>query len=136
MELIPNNWKYLLRIETSSKSLLKTFYANKGTRKVIDLQKLSNKEIYFTLQSNSTKYNKLFKFVPSLNFLEGHHILSLEIWGKTFPDCFMKCSDSKHLLTLWYIEWAMHQILCVLDVKNEMSLTPILYSIINFLKLL
>ena len=36
-------------------------YNNKVTRKVKvkDFQKLSNKEIYFTLQSNSTKYNKL-----------------------------------------------------------------------------
>ena len=46
------------------KFLLKTFYYyNKSTRKVKDFQKLSNKEIYFILQSNSTKYKKLFKFI-------------------------------------------------------------------------
>ena len=55
MGLIPNDWKHLLRTETSQKSYLKTFYYNiKDSRKVKDFQKLSNNEIYFTLQSNST----------------------------------------------------------------------------------
>ena len=59
MALIPNDWKQLLRTESSQKSLLKTFYySNKGTRKVKDFQKLSNKETYFTLLYNSTKYKK------------------------------------------------------------------------------
>ena len=72
-------WKHLLRTETSQKSL---YYNNKGTNKVKYIQKLSNKEIYFIFQSNSTKYNKPFKFISfsfSLDFLEGHHILSPEI---------------------------------------------------------
>ena len=33
----------------------KALYGYKGTRKVKDFQTLSNKEIYFILQSNSTK---------------------------------------------------------------------------------
>ena len=33
----------------------KAIYPYKGSRKVKDFQKLSNKEIYFTFQSNSTK---------------------------------------------------------------------------------
>ena len=87
MGLIPNDWKHLPRIVTSQKSLLKIFdYSNKVTRKVKDFQKLSNKEIYLSLQSNSAKYNKPFKFISWPNFLEGHHILSPEIWGKTFSD--------------------------------------------------
>ena len=62
MGLIPNDWKHLLRTETSQKSLLKFFcYNNKVTRKLKDFQKLSNKETYFTLQSN--KYNKSLKFI-------------------------------------------------------------------------
>ena len=80
MNLVPNNWKHLLRTETSQKSLLKTFYYNnKGTRKLKGFQKLSNKKIHFIPQSNSTKYNKPFKFISWSNFLEGYHILSLEI---------------------------------------------------------
>ena len=64
MGLIPNDWKHLLWTETSEKFLLKVFcYNNKLTKKVKDFQKLSNKEIYFSLQSNSAKYNKLFKFI-------------------------------------------------------------------------
>ena len=64
MGSIPNDWKHLLRTETSQKSQLKIFYYNnKVTRKVKDFQKLSNKEIYFNLSSNSTKYNKPFKFI-------------------------------------------------------------------------
>ena len=47
MDLIPNDWKHLVRTETSEKSLLKTFcYNNKGTKKVKVFRKLSNKEIY------------------------------------------------------------------------------------------
>ena len=44
-----------------------------------DFQNLSNKEIYFTLQSNSAKwYKKLFKFISWPKVFEGHHILSQE----------------------------------------------------------
>ena len=87
MGLILNDWKHLLRTETSQKSFLKVFCENKKViRKVKDFQKLSNKDIYLSLQSNSAKYNKPFKFVSLLNFLEGHHILSLDIWSKTFSD--------------------------------------------------
>ena len=46
MDFTSNDWKDLLRIETSQKLLLKT-YNNKGTRKVKDFQKLSNKENLF-----------------------------------------------------------------------------------------
>ena len=88
MGLIPNDWKYLLSIETSQKSLLKFFcYNNKITRKVKDFKKLSNKEIFYLSAfnlPNSTKYNKPFKFTSWPNSLEEHHILSPDIWGKTF----------------------------------------------------
>ena len=64
MDLIPNDWKHLPRIETFQKSLIKTFYYNnKSTRKIKNLQKLSNKETYLTLPSNITKYSKPFKFI-------------------------------------------------------------------------
>ena len=64
MGLISNDWKHLPRIVTSQKSLLKIFdNSNKVTRKVKDFQKLSNKEIYLSLQSDSAKYNKPFKFI-------------------------------------------------------------------------
>ena len=89
MDVILNNCKHLLRTETSQKSLLKTFYYNNnGTRKLKDFQKLSNKEIYLTLQSSSTKHNKPFKFISWPNFFEGHRIVSPEILGKTFTDWF------------------------------------------------
>ena len=39
LDSIPNDWKHLLRTETSQKSLLKIFcYNNKVTKKVKDLQ--------------------------------------------------------------------------------------------------
>ena len=39
MYLVPNDWKHLLRTETSKISILKTFYCrNKSTRKVKDFQ--------------------------------------------------------------------------------------------------
>ena len=50
MDLIPNDWKHIIRNEISQKSFLKIFYYNnKSTRKVKNFQKLSNKEIYFIL---------------------------------------------------------------------------------------
>ena len=87
MGLIPNDWKLLVRTETSQKSLLEIIcYNSKVTRKVKDFQKLSNKEVYLTLQSNNATYKKLFKFISWPNFLEGHHVLSPDIWAKTFSD--------------------------------------------------
>ena len=47
MDLIPNDWKHLLRTKTSQKSLLNIFcYNNKVTTKVKDFKKLSNKDIF------------------------------------------------------------------------------------------
>ena len=49
MDLIPNDWKHLLKTDTSQISILKTFYYNNtDTRRVEDFQKRPNKEIYFT----------------------------------------------------------------------------------------
>ena len=95
MDSIPNHWKHLLRTETSQKSLLKIicYNNNKVTSKVKDFHKLSHKEIYFALQSNSTKYNKAFKFISWPKFLDEDHLLSPDIWSKTFTDWFKKCSD-------------------------------------------
>ena len=94
MGLIPNDWKHLLRTETSQIYLLKIFcYNNKVTRKVKNFQILSNKEIYLSLQFNSAKDKKTFKFISWPNFLEGHHIFSPDIWVKTISDCLKKCSD-------------------------------------------
>ena len=93
MGVILNDWKHLLRTETSQKSLSKIFcYNNKVTRKAKDFQKLYNEEIYLRFQSNSAKYNKPFKFISWPNFLEGHHVLSPDIWSKSFT-WFKKCFD-------------------------------------------
>ena len=79
MGLIPNNWKHLLRTETSQKSLLKIFYYNNK-----DLQKLFNKKFFLSLQSYIAKYNKPFKLISWPNFLKENHILSPDILCKTF----------------------------------------------------
>ena len=75
MDLILNDWKHLIRIETTPKSFLKTFYYN-------------NKYIYSILQSivlNTTnQYNKAFKFISWPNFLEGHHITCQWVPGDFF----------------------------------------------------
>ena len=80
MGLIALDWKHLRRTETPQKFLLNIFYYNKKViRKVKGFQKHSNKEIYLSLQSNSAKYNKLFKLISWANLLERHHILSPNI---------------------------------------------------------
>ena len=56
MDLILNDWKHLLKSETSQKKIFfNALCPYKDTRKVKDFQKLSNKETYSTLQFNSTK---------------------------------------------------------------------------------
>ena len=94
MGSIANDWKHLLTTETSQKSL--SLLNNKVTSKVKDFQKLSKKEIYFTLLSNSAKYNKLFKFISWPNILEEHHILSPDIWDKTFADWLLKFPSTQN----------------------------------------
>ena len=54
MDLIPNNWKNLIRNSTYQKSTLKNlYYNNKSTRKAKDLKKLSNKEVYCSVSLTS-----------------------------------------------------------------------------------
>ena len=87
MDLICNDSEHIFRDKTSQKCLFKTFcYNNQGTRKIKDFLKLSYEEIYFTLQSNSTKYIKYFKFISWPNFMERYHNLSPHIWGNIFTD--------------------------------------------------
>ena len=64
MQLIPNDWMPVLKSKSSQESLFKIFYYNnRGIRKVKNLQKLLNKEIYFALQNNNENYKKPFKFI-------------------------------------------------------------------------
>ena len=61
---IPDDWMPVLKYKTSQESLLKVFcYNNRGIRDVKNLQKLSNKGIYFALQNNDENYKKPFKFI-------------------------------------------------------------------------
>ena len=62
---------------------------------------LIKKFIYFIIQSDSINCNKLLKFTSWSNMLEGHHILSPEMWSKTFTYCFKKCSDG-YISSIWY----------------------------------
>ena len=100
--MIGNIYLRLKVLKTSS--LLKIFYYNnKVTWKVKAFQKLSNKEIFLSLQSNSAKYNKSFKFIPWPNFLEGRQILSHDIWGKTFSHLSeMLWWIASYIFSIWY----------------------------------
>ena len=75
VELIPKNWLHILK--TSQQSLFKVFYFNyKGNKKIKNLQKISNKEIYFTLQNNNENLNRPFKFVTWTNHIDGNAALA------------------------------------------------------------
>ena len=81
-----NYWKQKIRKETSEKYRFKIFcFNNSATRKKKDLQKLSNKEVHFNVQSDNTKH-KPFNFISWPNFIEGYQNLSPGIWGKIFAD--------------------------------------------------
>ena len=102
VELIPSDWIQLLKNKTSQESLLKVFLFNdKGIRKVKNFQKLSNKDIYYTLQNNNDAYDRPFKFILWQNYFKGNPVLSPETWGKTFNDWFQKCSNG-YIFSLWY----------------------------------
>ena len=71
MGLITNDWKHLLRTETSQKVLLKMLcYNNKVTRKVKDFQKLCNKKKFISafklIVLNTIKFSNLFYGQSSL----------------------------------------------------------------------
>ena len=57
MDLIPNDWKHLLKTETSQKKFLKTI----SLKRPLESRRLK-KIIYFTRQSNSTN-----KFLDSIH---------------------------------------------------------------------
>ena len=88
MGTILNDWKHLLRTETSQKFFLKIFcYNNKVTRKVKDFQNsLINK---FTSPFN---LQQTFQIHFMAKLLEVNHILSPDMWGKILTDLFKKCS--------------------------------------------
>ena len=149
VELIPNNWIQILKNKTSQESFLKVFHFNdRGIRKVKNVQKLSNKDIYYTLLNNNDDYNRPFKFISWQNHFQENPVLSPEIWGKTFNDWFKKCSNgyifslygiNSHIsLYPWiplFTEWEIHPLLSALDARNMMKLTLISYLDVNFPKL-
>ena len=86
--------KTYLETETPHKYLLKIFcYNDKVNRNVKDFQKLSIKEIYFTLQSNSAKYDKPSKFLHGQTSLKDFifSVLIFSIWYKLMH--FSLCVD-------------------------------------------
>ena len=102
MELIPENWIRLLRTETSQQSLFKVFYFNcKGIKKIKNLQKISNKEIYFTLQNRNENLNRPFKCVSWTNHIDGNIALTPGDWSKIFTNWAKKCSDG-YIFSIWY----------------------------------
>ena len=131
MDLIPNDWKQITRSETHKKFLLKTFCCkNKATRKIKDFQKISNKEIYFTLQSNNSKYNNFFmaKFYRRTPYSHSSN------FGKIFTDWFKKWCWDKLIHFSLPLNSAIHRmvnkpnILCPRCWKKGESY-PILHSI-------
>ena len=94
MDSICNDWKHVIRNETSQKSFLETFcYNYQGARKIKSFLIGSDEKICLILQSNNTKYIKTFKFISWLIFMEKYHNLGPDNWGKIFTDWFTKCSD-------------------------------------------
>ena len=106
-------------------------------------QKLSNKEIYFTLQNNNENYNRPFKFISWTNRIDRNPVFTPKTWDKIFTNWFKKCSDG-YSFSIWYkfihfplpLSSAIHRmgntptILC-LDAKKVKNLIPILYFIVN-----
>ena len=149
IQLIPSDWMPILKSKTSQKSIFKIFYYNnRRVRKVKNLQKLSNKEIYFTLQNNNENYNKPFKFITRTNTFKEHSVFTPDTWGKVLPTGLknvpmiisspfgINLSTFPYLWTLRYTGWGLISILCVLDAKNEMNLIPISFFSVDCLKLL
>ena len=77
--MIPNKWIHMLKTETSQQSLLKAFCFNyTGFKKIKNFQKLSNKEIYFTLHNNNENLNRPFKFILWTNHIDRHPLFNLK----------------------------------------------------------
>ena len=102
IQLIPDDWMPILKSKTSQESLLKiSYYNNRGIRKGKNLQKLSNKEIHFTLQNNNENYKKPFEFITWTNTFNEHFVFTPDTQGKIFTDWFKKCGDG-YIFSIWY----------------------------------
>lgn len=125
MNLIRNHWEHILRNESSQKSFLKTFcYNNQGPRKMTDLQNLFNNQIYFTVQSNNTKYIKHFNYISWADFKEGYHNLSPDVWGKICTDLLTKCSGG-YIVSI-----------CYKFIHFSLLLNPAIHKMVNLLNIL
>ena len=85
---------HLLKNKTSWESLLKVFYFNnRGTRKVKNLQKLSNKDIYFTLQNDNEDYI----IIDLLNLFHGKTTLNETMFWTLKSGANFLLTGSKHV---------------------------------------
>ena len=138
MDLLPNNWKHLLKTETFKRKIpFKALYPYKGTRKVKGFQKLSNKEIYFTLQSyiivkiNTTNLSDSFHGQTSLKntifsvkktLMDMYFLSSINLFNFSFP-----------LNPVIHRMGNTAKILCPSpDVENRKCFSPILYFITGY----
>ena len=77
IDLVRNDWKHILRNETSQKFLFKTLcYNHQGTWRIKDFLELCNEKISLTVQFNNNKYIKTYEFISWPNFMEGCYNLS------------------------------------------------------------
>ena len=130
---------YLKLVLLKRKIPFKAPYPYKGTRKVEDFQKLSYKEIYFTLQSNSTKTKNFSNSIHDQTFLKDI------IFSVKSEESF-----DGYIYSVWYtlihfslplnpaipkLEWATRQRFRVPYVENKKSLSPILYLFFKLSKI-
>ena len=122
IELIPNKWIHMLKTETSQQSSLKAFCFNyKGFKKIKNFQKLSNKEIYFTLQNNNENLHRPFKFISWTNHIDRHPVFKPKDWDKMFTNWFKKCSDGCIFSILYKL---LHFSLPLCPAIQQMGNTP------------
>ena len=138
MQTLIQNWNFskakLLKIKVSFKAL----YPYKDARKVKDFRKLSNKENYSTLQSNSTKsYNKPFKSISWQIFLKDTlFLVKKDLMDRYFLSgikLFIFCSLNPVIHRMGKAAKCLSP---SPDVENKKSLNPILYFIASSPKLL
>ena len=109
MDLIPNDWKHLLRIETPQKFLLKTFYYNnKDTSKVKDSQKSLVQKFaspFYLIVLKTTNLSNSSHGQTSMK----DTIFSALKFGVKLSLIGLEKVDI-YFLALQYKEWATHQI--------------------------
>ena len=139
MDLIPNDWKHIATLNWNypKNPFKKSFcYNDKGTSKVKVFPKLSKEDILQqTIQINISSSNTMDGRKPYSQSLYWQNVFQIGLSNAIMVVFFLSGINLSIFLPLkamQYRDLATHQIFCVPDERNKMSLTSPLHFIFYY----